>query len=71
MGAHSYRQQWSENRHTEQGHVLRRVVDEGLDESHSGFRIARSLPLRSFRLGLVSKADVVISAVWQRISGSG
>jgi len=53
-------QQWSENRHTAEGRVLHRVADEGRDESHSGFRIARSLPIRSLTLGLAGKADVVL-----------
>lgn len=53
-------QQWAENRLTAQGRVLHRVVDESPAESHSGFRIARSLALRSLRLGLTGKADVVL-----------
>ena len=53
-------QQWVENRFTAHGRVLHRVVDEAPAESHSGFRIARSLPLRSLRLGLTGKADVVL-----------
>jgi len=34
-------------------------VDEAADESHAGVRIVRSLPIRSLRLGISGKADVV------------
>lgn len=60
-------QQWAENRLTAQGRVLHRVVDERPDESHSGFRVARSLPVRSLRLGIAGKADVVLFP----LSGTG
>ncbi len=52
-------QQWDENRLTAQGRVLHHTVDDAADESHSGVRIVRSLPLRSLRLGISGKADVV------------
>lgn len=52
-------QQWGENSYTASGRELHRGVDEEPDESRSGLRIARSLPLRSLRLGLVGRADVV------------
>jgi CRISPR-associated exonuclease Cas4 len=52
-------QQWAENRLTAQGRVLHEVVDEAPDESRHGVRIVRSLALRSLRLGLTGKADVV------------
>jgi len=52
-------QQWEENRFTAQGRALHRTVDEGSDESHSGVRIVRSLPIRSLRLGISGKADVI------------
>ena len=52
-------QQWEENRFTAAGRVLHETVDEGPDESRRGVRIVRSLPLRSLRLGLTGKADVV------------
>lgn len=52
-------QQWSENRLTAQGRVLHEVVDEAPDESRGGVRIVRSLALRSLRLGITGKADVV------------
>lgn len=60
-------QQWAENRLTAQGRVLHRVADESADESHSGFRLVRSLPLRSLRLGLTGKADLVLFP----LSGAG
>jgi len=53
-------QQWAENRFTADGRVLHRVVDESPDESHSGMRIVRSLDLRSRRLGIAGRADVVL-----------
>jgi CRISPR-associated exonuclease Cas4 len=52
-------QQWAENRLTAQGRVLHEVVDEAPDESRRGVRIVRSLALRSMRLGITGKADVV------------
>jgi CRISPR-associated exonuclease Cas4 len=60
-------QQWAENRLTAQGRVLHRVVDEHPDESHSGFRVVRSLAVRSLRLGITGKADVVLFP----LSGAG
>jgi len=52
-------QQWAENRLTAHGRSLHRTVDEAHDESRAGVRIVRSLPLRSLRLGISGKADVV------------
>lgn len=52
-------QQWEENRLTAEGRVLHDKADEGTVETRSGVRIVRTLPLRSFRLGLSAKADVV------------
>jgi CRISPR-associated exonuclease Cas4 len=52
-------QQWVENRLTVEGKVLHSKVDEGKPESRAGYRIERSIPLRSFTLGLTGKADVV------------
>ncbi len=52
-------QQWAENRLTILGEQLHeRVHSEGL-ESRGDIRIARSLKLTSYRLGLVGQADVV------------
>src|SRR5436190_24224840 len=52
-------QQWAESRLTAQGRVLHEVVDEAPDESRRGVLIVRSLALRSTRLGITGKADVV------------
>lgn len=52
-------QQWEENRLTAQGRSLHRTVDEAPSESRVGVRIVRSLPLRSLRLGISGKGDVV------------
>lgn len=50
---------WAENRLTVEGRHLHDKAHEGPSEVRAGIRIARGLPLRSFRLGLVGKADVV------------
>ncbi len=50
---------WVENRFTAEGRVLHERVDERGSESRGSVRIARGLPLRSFRLGLVGRADTV------------
>ena len=50
---------WAENPQTLEGrHLHEKTHDEG-SEVRSGVRLARSLPLRSLRLGLTGKADVV------------
>ncbi len=50
---------WAENRLTVEGGHLHRKAHEGPDESRGDVRITRAMPLRSLRLGLVGKADVV------------
>ena len=50
---------WLENRFTAEGRVLHERVDERESESRGSVRIARGLPLRSLRLGLVGRADTV------------
>jgi CRISPR-associated exonuclease Cas4 len=50
---------WAENRLTVEGRHLHDKAHEGSSEVKASVRIARGLPLRSFRLGLVGKADVV------------
>ncbi|MHB2026311.1 MAG: CRISPR-associated protein Cas4 [Elusimicrobiota bacterium] len=51
---------WAENVFTTEGRLLHEKVDnQGDFETREGERIARGLPLRSLRLGLVGKADVV------------
>ncbi len=52
-------QLWDENVLTAEGRIAHEKVDQGVAETRSGRRIVFGLPLRSFRLGLVGKADVV------------
>jgi CRISPR-associated exonuclease Cas4 len=52
-------QVWAENAQTVEGHDLHERVDEGAGETRANLRVARGVPLRSFRLGLAGKADVV------------
>jgi len=52
-------QQWIENRWTAEGRLLHEKADEGPDETRQGVRIVRGLPIRSLRLGISGKADVV------------
>lgn len=51
--------QWAENRLTVEGRHLHDTAHGDRAELRGGVRISRGLPLRSFRLGLVGKADVV------------
>jgi CRISPR-associated exonuclease Cas4 len=50
---------WEENRFTAEGRLMHEKVHEEGNESRGAVRIARGLPLRSLRLGLVGVADVV------------
>jgi CRISPR-associated exonuclease Cas4 len=50
---------WAENPLTVEGKHLHERVDSGQAESRGDLRVARGLPLRSFRLGLSGKADAV------------
>jgi CRISPR-associated exonuclease Cas4 len=51
---------WAENVFTVEGsHTHKKVHDDMPTETRGDVRIARGLPLRSLRLGLVGKADVV------------
>ncbi len=50
---------WAENRLTTEGRQLHERVDQVESESRGDLRIARGLRLRSFRLGLTGRADVV------------
>lgn len=50
---------WAENLLTAEGRVLHERVDEAPGETRRGVRIGRGVALRSLRLGLVGKADVV------------
>ncbi len=50
---------WEENRLTVEGHHLHERAHDGANEVRGNLRIARGLALRSLRLGLTGKADVV------------
>ena len=50
---------WQENWLTAAGRVLHQRVDTADDETRRDLRIARGIPLRSLRLGLIGRADVV------------
>jgi CRISPR-associated exonuclease Cas4 len=52
-------QVWQENRLTAEGRIMHEHVHEEGDESRGDVRIERGASLRSLRLGLIGKADVV------------
>lgn len=52
-------QVFEENIHTQRGQALHKRVDDPGMELRHGLRVERALPLFSYRLGLVGKADVV------------
>src|SRR3989338_8355257 len=52
-------QLWSENLFTAEGRIMHDKADSNKFESRGNIRIDYSVPLRSLRLGLVGKADVV------------
>ncbi len=52
-------QMWNENLFTAEGRIMHERVDEVGRESRGNVRIEFAMPLRSLRLGLVGKADVV------------
>jgi len=52
-------QMWDENRLTAEGKIMHEHVHEAGEESRGDVRIERGVPLRSLRLGLIGKADVV------------
>lgn len=52
-------QVWLENRFTAEGRVMHERVDSGKSEKRRDVRVSFSVSLRSLRLGLVGKADVV------------
>lgn len=57
---------WEENRLTVEGHFLHERVDSTETEVRGDLRVARGLRLRSLRLGLIGRADVV---EFHRMSG--
>ncbi len=52
-------QVWAENMFTAEGKIMHERVDSSKSESRGKVRVEFSVPLRSLRLGLVGKADVV------------
>ena len=52
-------QVWAENQFTAEGQVLHHKAHEGPDESKAGVRITRSMPVRSFSLGISGQCDIV------------
>lgn len=52
-------QAWSENLFTAEGRIMHDRVDTGKHETRHNIRTEFAVPLRSFRLGLAGKADVV------------
>lgn len=51
---------WAENVFTAEGRVMHeRAHDEDRRETRAGVRVERGMPLRSLKLGLIGKADVV------------
>jgi CRISPR-associated exonuclease Cas4 len=52
-------QVWDENRLTAEGRIMHEHVHEADSESRGNKRVEYALPLRSLRLGLIAKADVV------------
>jgi len=63
-------QLWSENLYTAEGKILHEKVDKGGVERRGDVRVEYGLPVRSLRLGLVGKADVVEfhkqeNGIWQ------
>jgi CRISPR-associated exonuclease Cas4 len=50
---------WDENRATAEGRIMHEKVHEQDRESRGNVRIEYGIPLRSLRLGLIGKADVV------------
>jgi len=52
-------QVWVENLFTAEGRIMHERVDTGNRESRGKVRIEYGMPLRSLRMGLIGKADVV------------
>lgn len=52
-------QVWAENKFTAEGQTLHKKAHEGPDETRSGVRITRSLPVCSLFLGISGQCDVV------------
>jgi CRISPR-associated exonuclease Cas4 len=52
-------QAWADNRFTAEGNVIHQKAHDGGDESRSGVRITRTLPVVSRRLGISGQCDIV------------
>jgi CRISPR-associated exonuclease Cas4 len=52
-------QLWTENLFTAEGRIMHDKVDTANKESRGNIRIEYGVPMRSLRLGLIGKADVV------------
>src|SRR3990172_9283865 len=52
-------QLWDENLFTAEGRIMHEKVDTANRESRGNVRIEYGIPMRSLRLGLIGKADVV------------
>lgn len=50
---------WADNRFTAEGNALHKKAHGAEDESRSGIRITRSLPVSSHELGLFGQCDIV------------
>lgn len=63
-------QQWQENRFTAEGRILHERVHGGGRESRRTLRVEFDVPIRSLRLGVIGRADIVEfhrqeSGLWQ------
>ena len=61
-------QAWVENLYTAEGRIMHERVDSGGETSRADVRVEYSVPLRSLRLGVTGKADVV---EFRRKTGAG
>ncbi|MCA0392538.1 MAG: CRISPR-associated protein Cas4 [Proteobacteria bacterium] len=52
-------QQWADNRHTAEGHLLHKRADTPKTERRRGVRTVTAMPLLALELGITGKADVV------------
>jgi CRISPR-associated exonuclease Cas4 len=52
-------QAWAENQYTAEGRIMHERVDAPHSETRGDMRTSTGVALRSLRLGLVGKADVV------------
>ena len=52
-------QAWAENKFTAEGRVMHERAHDGPDETRSGLRITRGMPVASLTLGITGQCDVV------------